>query len=140
MFFHIYKCKQIYTKKYYRKVGSLSLIWHSSYIDVSVNGYRYVKWHVAGIDPAKYSTQQLAKFRTWVAEVLFIPQEYVLISGFEPASSVFITCMVPERYVNLLEKKLKQGDSFPNLTCLGIDYVEIGGVTIPLPGKLTTQW
>ena len=110
------------------------------YYYLSENGYRFVKWHVGGVDPAKYSTQDIRKFRNEVAETLQIPPQFVLIAGFEPANSVFITCMIPEKYVDLLEKKLNQGDSFPNLSCLGVDYVQIRGKTFHLPGKLLTPY
>jgi len=67
---------------------------------------------------------------------LCIPSEYVIIAGIEPASSVYIVCLIPDMYVDILEEELRKSATFPNLTCSGICDVEIDGNKYYLPGKI----
>jgi len=100
------------------------------------NGYKFVKWHVEGLDPQQMSLQDILTFRTQVANALFLPPEYVIICGIQPSTSIVIVFMMPEVYVNILQEQLEAKETFPTFQGLGVDIVDIDGTLYRLQGIL----
>lgn len=93
------------------------------------NGYKYVKFHIDGKDFKNYHRSDIEHLRTRVATLLCVPLQYVFIRGIEPSSSLVVTLMIPEMYVDILHNLLNQGEDFADLHKLGVDAIELDGKT-----------
>lgn len=60
------------------------------------NGYKYLKFHIKGVDLETYQRPELEKLRSMIASLLRVPPEFVIVSGIEPSNSLLITIMVLE--------------------------------------------
>jgi len=100
------------------------------------NGYKFVKWHVEGLDPRQMSLQDILTFQTHVANALFLPPEYVIICGIQPSTSIVIVFMMTEVYVNILQEQLEAKETFHTFQDIGVDIVDIGGTFYRLQGIL----
>lgn len=54
-----------------------------------------------------------------------VPEKCVIIAGIEPASSIVVTFMIPELYVEILTELFISNEDFTCLLDLGVDVVEI---------------
>lgn len=99
------------------------------------NGYRFVQFHVEGTGVNRYTRRSLEELRRIAADLMFVPPQFVTISGIEPSSSLLITCMVPEICIEYLEEALKNEMTQRVFSGLGIGYVRINGNIISILGK-----
>lgn len=95
--------------------------------DQPENGYKYVKFHVDGKDFRSYTRDDINILRLRMAKLLFVPQQFVIIRGIEPSSSLLVTLMIPEMYVEILRDLLENGEKFSELCDIGVDTVEVDG-------------
>lgn len=54
-----------------------------------------------------------------------VPERFVIIVGVEPASSIVVTLMIPELYVQIFRELLSSGEQLPDFVEAGVDLVEI---------------
>ncbi|XP_045198029.2 putative uncharacterized protein DDB_G0268364 [Mercenaria mercenaria] len=116
--------------EYSKTIGNVLHFYASSY--EPENGYRYVKFHIDGKDFTNYSRKDLELLRKKVATLLFVPEQFIIIKGIEPASSLVITLMIPDIYVEILKELLDEGslDDFVDLKGSGVDFVVIDGKAV----------
>lgn len=101
------------------------------------NGYRYVRFHVTGRDlQTKYTNSMLQDLRAKAAKIIGVPQQFIVIAGIEPSSSLLITFMIPECFVRYLELALQHRETLLDLTTMQVDYVLIDTI----PWKVTETW
>ncbi|XP_053397907.1 uncharacterized protein LOC128556516 isoform X1 [Mercenaria mercenaria] len=117
---------------YSKTVGNVLHLYAPSY--QPENGYRFVKFHVAGRNFRNYSRKDVELLRCRVQKLLFVPEKFVIISGIEPSSSLVITFMIPEMYVEILQVLLVEGDDLMDLQENGVDIVEIDGKVYNIKG------
>ncbi|XP_052072904.1 uncharacterized protein LOC127711006 [Mytilus californianus] len=96
--------------------------------DRPVNGYKYVRFHVAGTKSNNRST--LEAIRSAASTYMNVPSHFVTVQGIQATQSYLITFMVPEHcieYVTRLKPSEKQC-----LLSLGVDFIVVEGKTITL--------
>ncbi|KAH3746508.1 uncharacterized protein LOC127848701 isoform X3 [Dreissena polymorpha] len=103
------------------------------------NGYKHVKMHVEGIDFSNSDTMYIQGLKLRLSMALCVPMQFIFIAGIEPSSSLLITFMIPDEYVDLMEKRLKNGDRFPELHSHHIDVIQIGDKAFNITGQVEAQ-
>ncbi|XP_052236845.1 uncharacterized protein LOC127848420 isoform X2 [Dreissena polymorpha] len=103
------------------------------------NGYKYVKMHVEGIDFSNSDNMYIQDLKQRLSMALFVPMQFILLAGIEPSSSLLITFMVPEEYIELMVKRLTNGDRFPELHSHHIDVIKNGDKAFDITGKVEAQ-
>lgn len=98
------------------------------------NGYKYLKFHIKGVDLETYQRPELEKLRSMIASVLRVPPEFVIVSGIEPSNSLLITIMVLEddafRMSNLPPASLTVlSEMFVNSVMVNEKIISISGIT-----------
>lgn len=101
------------------------------YLVFLVNGYKYVKFHVAGTDRCNRSA--LEAIRATASYYMYVPPHFVTVQGIQATNSYLITFMVPEHCIEALETLEKAEEQC--LLSLGVDCIVIEGNTITLQGK-----
>ncbi|XP_060573610.1 uncharacterized protein LOC132731444 [Ruditapes philippinarum] len=113
--------------EYAKSLGNVVHFYAPTYLPE--NGYKYVKFHVDGKDFTNYSRNDVENLRRIVSAILFVPQHFVFICGIEPSSSLVITLMIPDLYVEILQEMLEDGDVMTTLHETGVDIIDINGQT-----------
>ncbi|XP_061188563.1 uncharacterized protein LOC133196720 isoform X2 [Saccostrea echinata] len=89
------------------------------------NGYRYLKFHIRGKDLNTYGRSELERLRSMASDLLFVPKEFVIISGIEPSNSLVITIMVPEEFASTMLSSDPQRLSMLNE--VSVSHIGLGG-------------
>ncbi|XP_025083908.1 uncharacterized protein LOC112557955 [Pomacea canaliculata] len=85
------------------------------------NGFTHLRFHVSGKSLGRFQRSELEALRSQVSRLLFVPPEFIFLSGVEPAQSITLTFMVHRNIEAPLPDLLKDhGDSFSSL---GVDRV-----------------
>ncbi|KAK7105281.1 uncharacterized protein [Littorina saxatilis] len=96
-------------------------------------GFQHVRFHVAG-GLERFKRTELEALRAQVSRLLFVPPEFVFLSGVEPDQAVTLTFMVHQNCQAPLPDLLQDhGDRFSSL---GVDRVWAQGKEVLLPGSL----
>ena len=98
------------------------------------NGYKYIQFHIEGKDFKEVKRSSLENIRRTAAGLMLVPQEFVVIAGIEPSSSLLITIMVPERFIKYFEAALHKEPAVLELTHQGIDIVRIDERVVNIHG------
>ncbi|KAK3712324.1 hypothetical protein RRG08_002655 [Elysia crispata] len=89
------------------------------------NGFKHIQFHVEG-NLDRFQRSDLEALRATMARLLFVPQEFIFLSGVEPNSSLTLTFMIHEQCVDPLKDLFKEhSDSFGQL---GVDGISVGGL------------
>lgn len=94
-------------------------------------GFQHVRFHVAG-GLGRFRRRELETLRSQVSTLLFVPPEFVFLSGVEPDHPVTLTFMVHRNCQTPLPDLL-QGHS-DHFSSLGIDRMWVQGTELPLSG------
>ncbi|KAK7501872.1 hypothetical protein BaRGS_00006958 [Batillaria attramentaria] len=88
------------------------------------NGFQHIRFHVEG-GLSRFQRAELEALRSQVSRLLFVPPEFVFLSGVEPAHSMTLTFMVHRNCEAPLPDLLRDhGESFSSL---GVDRVWVEG-------------
>ncbi|XP_067673886.1 uncharacterized protein [Haliotis asinina] len=107
------------------------------------SGYENVKFHVDG-NLDNFQRRELEDLRANVARLLFIPPEFVFVSGLEPSNSLLITLMIHSFCAQTL-KNMATSDEGRQLLKLGVDTLYFGEEEVrvtdapPLTRKCSVQ-
>ncbi|XP_067676218.1 uncharacterized protein [Haliotis asinina] len=111
--------------------------------DTAESGYENVKFHVDG-NLDNFQRRELEDLRANVARLLFIPPEFVFVSGLEPSNSLLITLMIHSFCAQTL-KNMATSDEGRQLLKLGVDTLYFGEEEVrvtdapPLTRKCSVQ-
>jgi len=86
----------------------------------SVNGFKYVNFHLRGDACRRNKIQGL---RNQISVLLCCPIEYIIPEGVEPTGSVYITFMIPEWCIDVL-MTIRQEDK-ARLNSFGVDRFKV---------------
>ncbi|XP_060070140.1 uncharacterized protein LOC132550141 [Ylistrum balloti] len=95
-----------------------------------VNGYKHVKFHIGG---SEANRRQVDYLRDFVAELLCVQNEDVILVGFEPSNSIVITFMVPEEAIESLFDLEREDKGV--LKSMKVDYIFVDEDEISLIGE-----
>ncbi|GFN77888.1 poly [ADP-ribose] polymerase [Plakobranchus ocellatus] len=85
-------------------------------------GFKHIQFHVEGnLDGFHRAT--LEALRATVARLLFVPQEYIFLSGIEPSGSLTLTFMIHEHYTERLQQLFKEHKG--SFGQLGVDGISV---------------
>ncbi|BFZ09673.1 hypothetical protein BsWGS_12712 [Bradybaena similaris] len=88
------------------------------------NGFKHIQFHVDG-NLDRFQRSDLEALRATVARLLFVPQEFIFLSGVEPSQSLKLTFLIHENYVTPLRHLFQEHqDSFVQL---GVDGITVDG-------------
>ncbi|XP_071113261.1 uncharacterized protein [Haliotis cracherodii] len=107
---------------YARKVGSVLHFFSPD--GQPESGYENVKFHVEG-DLDNFQRRELEDLRANVARLLFIPPEFVFVSGLEPSNSLLITLMISSFCAKTL-RDIATSVEGRQLRKLGVDTLYFG--------------
>lgn len=93
-----------------------------------VNGYKYVKFHVAGT--TKYNRSTLEAIRSTASTYMNVPSHFVTVQGIQATQSYLVTFMVPDHCIEYLTR-LKPAEK-QCLISLGVDLIVVEDKTIAL--------
>ncbi|XP_071179739.1 uncharacterized protein [Mytilus edulis] len=96
-----------------------------------VNGYKYVKFHVAGT--ANYNRSTLEAIRSTASTYMNVPLHFVTVQGIQATQSYLVTFMVPDHCIEYLTR-LKPAEK-QCLLSLGVDFIVVEDNTIALRDK-----
>lgn len=96
-----------------------------------VNGYKYVKFHVAGT--ANYNRSTLEAIRSTASTYMNVPSHFVTVQGIQATQSYLVTFMVPDHCIGYLTR-LKPAEK-QCLLSLGVDFIVVEDNTIALRDK-----
>ncbi|GFR80699.1 poly [ADP-ribose] polymerase [Elysia marginata] len=86
------------------------------------DGFKHIQFHVEG-NLDRFQRSDLEALRATMARLLFVPQEFIFLSGVEPSNSLTLTFMIHEQYVDPLKDLFKEhSDSFGKL---GVDGISV---------------
>jgi len=77
---------------------------------------------------------KLEELRMLVHNIMFIPLEFVIVSGIEATNSIMVTFMVPEGYANLLSDLDNKDKEY--LGSKGVDAIWYNGQLINCIGNI----
>lgn len=105
------------------------------------NGFRYVQIHIQGPNFNEYNRSSLDALRAVAARLMFVKPELVVIAGIEPSSSILITLMIPDAFVEYMRQGAEKSECIKEWTYFGVDYIQIENTkySIPDSGKLGTE-
>ncbi|RUS84020.1 hypothetical protein EGW08_008198 [Elysia chlorotica] len=105
---------------YARRIGNTLYFYAPS--QEPEDGFKHVQFHVEG-NLDRFQRSDLEALRATMARLLFVPQEFIFLSGVEPSSSLTLTFMIHEQYVDPLTELFRQhSDSFGKL---GVDGMSV---------------
>ena len=101
----------------------------------TANGFRYVQIHIQGPNFNEYNRSSLDALRAVAARLMFVKPELVVIAGIEPSSSILITLMIPDAFVEYMRQGAEKSECIKEWTYFGVDYIQIENTKYSIPGK-----
>lgn len=106
--------------EYARRIGNTLYFYAPK--DQPENGFKHVQFFVEG-NLDRFQRSDLEALRATLARLLFVPQEFIFLSGVEPSNDLTLTFMIHEHYISSLKEVFKNHpDSFGKL---GVDGISV---------------